>query len=45
MRMLKYFFLVVDFGFIAYWVVTAFDLIPAKHLYNDYTNEILINWN
>ena len=42
---LKYFFFIVDFGFIIYWVITAFNLIPAEYLYNDYTNPILINWN
>lgn len=45
MRSLKYFFLVVDLGFLAYWVITAFHLIPDEYLYNDYTNRILVNWN
>ena len=45
MSSLKYFFLVVDIGFIAYWTITAFHLIPDEYLYNDYTNPILINWN
>jgi hypothetical protein len=45
MKSLKYFFLIVDIGFLIYWIVTAFHLIPAEYLYNDYTNLILINWN
>ena len=45
MRKLKYFFLVVDFGFIIYWIITAFQLIPSEYLYNDYTNPILVDWN
>lgn len=45
MRSLKYFFLIVDLGFIAYWIITAFHLIPDEYLYNDYTNPVLVNWN
>ena len=45
MKSLKYFFLVIDFGFILYWAVTALKLIPPEYLYNDYTNQILVNWN
>ncbi|MCA4900954.1 MAG: DUF5360 family protein [Bacteroidota bacterium] len=45
MKTLKYFFLLVDIGFIGYWVITALHLIPAQYLYNDYTNSILVNWN
>ena len=45
MKSLKYFFLLVDIGFIAYWAITALHLIPAEYLYNDYTNPILVNWN
>ena len=44
MKILKYFFLVIDFGFIAYWTITALHLIPTEYLYNDYTNKILVNW-
>ena len=45
MKSLKYFFIAVDFGFIAYWTITAFHLIPDVYLYNDYKNPILVNWN
>lgn len=45
MKSLKYFFYVVDIGFIVYWLITIFHLIPAQYLYNDYTNQILVNWN
>jgi len=45
MKSLKYFFLLVDIGFIAYWAITALHLLPAEYLYNDYTNPILVNWN
>lgn len=45
MKPLKFFFLFVDIGFIVYWIITAFHLIPPQYLYNDYTNPILVNWN
>ena len=45
MKSLRYFFLLVDLGFIVYWTITVFHLIPDEYLYNDYTNPILINWN
>jgi hypothetical protein len=45
MKLLKFFFLFVDIGFIVYWTITAFHLIPPQYLYNDYTNPILLNWN
>jgi hypothetical protein len=45
MKTLKYFFLLVDIGFIIYWTITALHLIPPKYLFNDYTNPILVNWN
>lgn len=45
MNVLKYFFLLVDIGFIAYWIITALQLIPPEYLYHDYSNPILINWN
>lgn len=45
MKPLKFFFLFVDIGFIVYWTITAFHLIPPQYLYNDYTNPILVNWN
>lgn len=45
MKTLKYFFLIVDIGFISYWIITSLRLIPDEYLYNDYTNHILVNWN
>ena len=38
-------FFIVDIGFILYWLVTLFSLIPNEYLFNDYTNPILVNWN
>lgn len=45
MSPLKYFFLLIDLGFIAYWLITAFHIIPNEYLYNDYKNPVLVNWN
>lgn len=45
MKSLRYFFLIVDIGFILYWLITALSLIPAEYLFNDYQNEMLVNWN
>lgn len=45
MKALRPFFLLVDFGFIAYWAITALHLIPAPYLYQDYTNPLLVAWN
>lgn len=45
MKSLRYLFLIVDIGFILYWLITAFSLIPPEYLFNDYQNEILLNWN
>ena len=45
MKSLRYFFLTVDIGFILYWLITALSLIPAEYLFNDYQNEMLVNWN
>jgi hypothetical protein len=45
MKLLKYYFLLVDIGFIVYWTITALNLIPQQYLYNDYLNPILVNWN
>ena len=37
--------MVVDLGFILYWIITFFQLIPNEYLFNDYKNQILVNWN
>ena len=38
MGSLKYFFWITDAGFLIYWFVTYFQLIPAECVYQDYTN-------
>lgn len=45
MRTLKFFFWIVDLGFILYWLVTLFHLIPPVLLFKDYANPILSAWN
>ena len=45
MKHLSKFFLLVDLGFILYWLVTALHLIPEEYLYNDYKNPLLVSWN
>ncbi len=45
MNKLKYFFLVVDIGFIAYWLITLVGVIPNEYLFKDYENPILVAWN
>jgi len=45
MRTLKYFFWVVDIGFILYWSITLLEFIPIEYLFKDYDNPILSAWN
>lgn len=45
MRTMKLLMLVTDVGFVAYWLITIFHLIPAELLFRDYTNPILVHWN
>ncbi|MEK4149955.1 YvaD family protein [Robertmurraya sp. FSL W8-0741] len=45
MKFLKPFFLVTDIGFIIYWIVTYFSLIPKDWAFKDYDNPIIIAWN
>jgi Family of unknown function (DUF5360) len=45
MKYLKPFFLVTDIGFIIYWIVTFFNLIPKSWAFKDYDNPIIIAWN
>ena len=45
MKRLKYYFLVVDIGFIAYWLITLLGIIPNEYLFKDYDNPILAAWN
>ena len=45
LRNMKILMLATDIGFIVYWLVTMFHLIPPDQLFRDYTNPILIHWN
>jgi len=45
MRHLPKFFLLVDVGFLAYWIVTLLHWIPPQYLYNDHTNPLMVGWN
>lgn len=37
--------LVTDIGFVAYWVITAFGLLPPQRLFQDYADPTLVAWN
>ncbi len=45
MKKLKYFFLIVDLGFILYWLITLFEFFPDEFLFKDYENPALVAWN
>lgn len=45
MNALKPIFLVVDLGFVAYWIATALHAIPHELAFKDYANPILSAWN
>ena len=45
MKALNKIFLIVDLGFILYWVITAIKLIPEEYLFSDYHNPLMVNWN
>jgi len=45
MEKLKYYFLIVDIGFILYWIITLLGIIPSEYLFKDYNNPILAAWN
>ena len=45
MRTMKVLMLGTDIGFVLYWLITVFHLIPAELLFRDYTNPILVHWN
>lgn len=45
MNRLKYFFLITDIGFVMYWLITIFHMIPQEYLFKDYQNPILVAWN
>lgn len=42
---MKLLMLATDIGFITYWIITFFHLIPPDQLFRDYTNPILVHWN
>lgn len=44
-KKLRVLFLFTDIGFMVYWIVTIFALIPQAYLYQDYSNELLVIWN
>ncbi|HRI50956.1 MAG TPA: DUF5360 family protein [Pseudomonadota bacterium] len=45
MGRLRYFFFVVDVGFVLYWLVTYLHLVPASFLFKDYGNPLMVAWN
>lgn len=45
MRVLQWFFVVIDVSFILYFGATALKMIPLEYAYSDYTNPIMIAWN
>lgn len=45
MKTLKYFFLIIDITVIIYWAITAFHLMPAEFMFNDYKSPMMVNWN
>jgi uncharacterized protein DUF5360 len=45
LKELKYIFLLVDIGFILYWLITVLKVIPSEYLYSDYNNPIMVDWN
>lgn len=44
-RLLRPLFLIVDVGFIVYWLVTLARVIPDEYLFKDYDDPILSAWN
>ncbi|MGC0422023.1 DUF5360 family protein [Embleya sp. AB8] len=36
---------VADVGFLVYWAVTLFALIPAEYAYKDYDDPVMSDWN
>lgn len=45
MKLLKPFLLATDLGFLAYWTITALQLIPPSYLFHDYHNPLAVAWN
>ena len=44
-RTLKTLFMLVDLGFVAYWICSGLQLFPQEYLFKDYDNPILQAWN
>lgn len=44
-RLLVVLFLVVDVGFVSYWVISALGVLPATWMFKDYDSPILHAWN
>lgn len=44
-KSLRFFMWMTDIGFIIYWFVIWFGLIPKEYGYQDYNNEYLVDWN
>ncbi len=44
-KLLKANFLLIDFGFLFYWGITYFKLIPDELLFPDYKDPTLVIWN
>lgn len=44
-RRLKFLFLFTDIGFILYWLITSFELLPKEYLFQDYHNKLVVTWN
>lgn len=45
MKRLRVLFVVTDFGFIVYWLLTLLHAIPADLAFRDYANPIVAAWN
>jgi len=45
MKSLKTLFIIVDVGFVVYWICAWFHLFPQDYLFKDYDNPILQAWN
>lgn len=42
---LRGFMLIVDLGFVAYWLVTGLELLPAAWLYAHHDEPLMVAWN
>jgi hypothetical protein len=44
-KYLKIVFIITDVGFVLYWIVSGFKLIPEMYLFKDYSNPLTVAWN